>query len=183
MALITYEDKQTLNENPTIPDINKCKASDLNEIKQVVNDNYTELGNLEDLETTDKSSLVNAINEVNKPSLTLLYEGEWNSGNITLNDDITNYSMVYILMSGQGTYIPCPILPSELALNPTTGYIRGTGGYTSASTCLTYHFGATYQYSNPKVLTFIACRNVQHLSGGNHNAYAEMTVAKIIGVK
>lgn len=30
---ITYDDKVALNENPLIPDINKCKADDMNEIK------------------------------------------------------------------------------------------------------------------------------------------------------
>lgn len=39
MAKITYEDKAALNINPDIPDTNKCNASDMNEIKQVVNEN------------------------------------------------------------------------------------------------------------------------------------------------
>ena len=39
MAKITYEDKVALNINPDIPDTNKCNASDMNEIKKVVNDN------------------------------------------------------------------------------------------------------------------------------------------------
>lgn len=34
---ITYDDKVALNENPLIPDINKVKADDMNEIKNVVN--------------------------------------------------------------------------------------------------------------------------------------------------
>ena len=37
MALITYTDKVTLNENSGIPAINKVQASDMNEIKSVVN--------------------------------------------------------------------------------------------------------------------------------------------------
>lgn len=39
MAKITYEDKVALNINPDIPDTNKCNASDMNEIKKVVNEN------------------------------------------------------------------------------------------------------------------------------------------------
>lgn len=39
MAKVTFEDKVTLNENADIPNINKCMASDLNEIKSVVNEN------------------------------------------------------------------------------------------------------------------------------------------------
>lgn len=37
MAKITYLDKVALNENPDISDINKVKANDMNEIKNVVN--------------------------------------------------------------------------------------------------------------------------------------------------
>ena len=39
MSKITYTDKVTLNENPNVADINKVKASDMNEIKNVVNAN------------------------------------------------------------------------------------------------------------------------------------------------
>lgn len=37
MAKITYADKVALNENPSIADINKVNAADMNEIKTVVN--------------------------------------------------------------------------------------------------------------------------------------------------
>ena len=37
MGKLTYLDKVALNENPNIPDINKVKAVDMNEIKNVVN--------------------------------------------------------------------------------------------------------------------------------------------------
>lgn len=39
MAKIQYENKVALIENADIPDINKVKANDMNEIKQVVNEN------------------------------------------------------------------------------------------------------------------------------------------------
>lgn len=42
MAQITYADKVPLNENTSVADINKVKASDMNEIKSVVNTNYDE---------------------------------------------------------------------------------------------------------------------------------------------
>ena len=37
MAKINFANKQALNENANIPDINKVKDSDLNEIKNVIN--------------------------------------------------------------------------------------------------------------------------------------------------
>jgi hypothetical protein len=64
MAKITYTNKETLNEQPSIADKNKVKAEDMNEIKSVVNTNYGEVGNIANLNTTDKSSVVNAINEL-----------------------------------------------------------------------------------------------------------------------
>lgn len=78
MSKITYANKQALNENTSIADINKVKASDLNEIKEVVNQNddntatntieistiNNKIGDLNNLETTDKTNIVNAINGV-----------------------------------------------------------------------------------------------------------------------
>ena len=43
---ITYDNKTALNQNNDIPNINKVTASDMNEIKSVVNNNATELSNL-----------------------------------------------------------------------------------------------------------------------------------------
>ena len=64
MSKITYTDKVTLNENPNVADVNKVKADDLNEIKNVVNANDDYVGDLADLKTPDVSSIVNAINEL-----------------------------------------------------------------------------------------------------------------------
>lgn len=97
MAKITYADKTALNTNSQIADVNKVNDSDLNEIKSVVNDNDTNVGDLSTLNTTDKSSIVNAINELLP---TVLYStnkefsGIANNTIITLNDDITNYQRV-----------------------------------------------------------------------------------------
>ena len=64
MAKIQFENKVALNENANIPDVNKCKATDMNEIKSVVNGNDDLVGDLSMLNTTNKSSIVEAINEV-----------------------------------------------------------------------------------------------------------------------
>lgn len=42
MQLIQYTDKSALNENSEIADINKCNATDMNEIKSVINANVAE---------------------------------------------------------------------------------------------------------------------------------------------
>ena len=64
MAKITWTNKTALNPQPSISRENKCTDEDLNEIKQVVNTNDDNVGDLNDLDTTDKTSIVNAINEV-----------------------------------------------------------------------------------------------------------------------
>lgn len=43
MAKITYADKVALNENPNINAINKVRDVDMNEIKEVINDNETKV--------------------------------------------------------------------------------------------------------------------------------------------
>lgn len=65
MQSISYTNKSALNQNLSIADTNKCNAADMNEIKTVVNANATECGNASNLNTTDKTSLVNGINEIN----------------------------------------------------------------------------------------------------------------------
>ena len=51
MAKITYEDKEFLNKNENIADKNKVNDTDLNQIKEVINQNND---NLSDLNTSDK---------------------------------------------------------------------------------------------------------------------------------
>lgn len=62
--MITYEDKVALNENPDIADINKVTAGNMNEIKRVVNEQRTNIGDLSNLTTPIKDNLVVAINSM-----------------------------------------------------------------------------------------------------------------------
>ena len=108
MAKITYENKVALNVNSDIADVNKCNATDLNEIKNVVNtndDNTTNnsnaIGNLSSLNTTSKNNLVSAINEVNGKinaltAVTLYESTSGKNGNIILFDNVSNYSYIEI---------------------------------------------------------------------------------------
>lgn len=41
MAMITYDDKQAMGTQPTIPEVNKVTDSDMNEIKTAINNNTT----------------------------------------------------------------------------------------------------------------------------------------------
>ena len=58
MAQITYANKVALNENPEVADINKVKDSDMNEIKQVVNDNYNNTIQITNTQPTDSDNKI-----------------------------------------------------------------------------------------------------------------------------
>lgn len=64
MSKITYDDKIDLHVDSSIANINKVSASDMNEIKTAVNDNADDIGDISTLTTTDKTSVVNAVNEL-----------------------------------------------------------------------------------------------------------------------
>lgn len=61
---ITYEDKESKLIDESVPNKNKVRAEDMNQIKNVVNGLDTSIGDISNLKTIDKSNLVNAINEV-----------------------------------------------------------------------------------------------------------------------
>lgn len=97
MAKITYEDKVALNINYDTADINKVNASDLNEIKDVVNTNDDNVGLLSNLNTTNKSNLVNSINEVNNKfnySTSEQVIGKWTNGKPLYRKTITFTSTI-----------------------------------------------------------------------------------------
>lgn len=64
--LITYDDKIRL-KSQNVSEKYKVTAGDMNEIKSVVNTNAEEVGDTTSLTTTDKTNVVNAINELNTP--------------------------------------------------------------------------------------------------------------------
>lgn len=99
MAKIKYEDKEFLNKNESIADKNKVNDTDLNEIKNVVNENDDSVGNLSNLNTNDKSNLINAINSTLPVILyetDKTYSATSTNTKITLTDDITKYKRVVL---------------------------------------------------------------------------------------
>lgn len=62
---ISYSSKSDINTS-SVPATNKVSASDMNEIKSVVNDNADLMGDVSTLNTT-AANVVGAINEVNTP--------------------------------------------------------------------------------------------------------------------
>ena len=83
---ITYADKTALNENAGVNAVNKCQASDLNEIKSVVNNNATELANI-----VESGSNANG-NWVKYPDGTMICYGTRSFTNLRIN---TAFGSVY----------------------------------------------------------------------------------------
>lgn len=144
MAKITYEDKVTLHENGSIPDINKVKADDMNEIKNVVNENddniatnTNAIGTLSNLTTTSKTNLVSAINEVNSYTLrpTTLYSntGSTAQSSLTLTDTYTNYKYIEIYGERNGMWSYAKFIPA-LTSNTEMPNVGRNGNYLEIQT-------------------------------------------------
>ena len=63
LNLVTFQDKEKLNTDPNVANINKIIDSDMNQLKDVANTNANNIGDLSQLNTTDKSSIIGSINE------------------------------------------------------------------------------------------------------------------------
>lgn len=103
IAEISYSDKSDINTTAT-PEVNKITASNLNEIKSVVNTNANSMGDLSNLTTSETGNLVGAINElassqpviVRQVSFNISDSGTgWKMGNFSYST-ITGYTLVAV---------------------------------------------------------------------------------------
>lgn len=132
MGKITYADKVALNEVPSIADINKCKASDMNEIKNVVNtllndissstapqnpvlnDLWVDTNDGEYLAQVDDAVSTTSTNAVQNQAITNYVNGTvlYNdtsggaTGNIVLSDSAANYRFLEIIYTDNDGYVP-----------------------------------------------------------------------------
>ena len=100
MALITYNDKSNY-QSSSLANEYKVTADDMNEIKSVVNNNYP---------------------------VSLYNNSSGTAGNVTLSDDISNYSYIEIYFKGNNGSIDCAKVPTSFTtVNLTTGnYYNGS---------------------------------------------------------
>ena len=91
MSKINFNDKQFLYQNADVPAENKVNDVDMNEIKQVVNENDDKVGELNDLNTTDKSSMVSSINWL-VPTVLFNNENGVQQGN--LSESVSLYAKI-----------------------------------------------------------------------------------------
>lgn len=132
MGKITYADKETLYTNADIPANKKVQSSDMNEIKNIVNENDDKVGELNNLNTTDKTSIVNAINEIGTDYIIETgsnangYYEKYASGTLkqwgtaTVTDELkTAHGQFYRTASEQIINYPIPFIGEMPVLNLT----------------------------------------------------------------
>ena len=123
-------------------------ASNLNKIEQGIYDNslgVEKIGDTTNLNTTEKSTLVGAINEVNGnlPKITSLWSGSKSTtGSITLNKAYTNYDFLLVGIQAQS-------YSKGSELIPTSDIVQSTDGYNGYEITI---FQSTSVYANMSIL-------------------------------
>lgn len=130
MSKITYENKEQLNTNENIPAKNKCMASDLNEIKSIVNENDTNALYKKNVKTsqTNSDTEVYSCNYINSTIIPVVkFSGDFNNytenavgscDGLTINKPTTTafYGTMIVLQYGKNY---C----SQFAIDINTGYM------------------------------------------------------------
>ena len=110
MAQITYDDKSYLDENPSIPDVNKVTDDDMNEIKSVVN--------------TNDNTTTTAITGLQTYSTTETNTGKvWTDGK-TIYRQVFNLSNYGNLQNGSA--VSCPVANMETLIFQDITYFYNT---------------------------------------------------------
>lgn len=114
---ITYDDKQYLNQNSEIADVNKINDTDMNEIKIVVNNNATELTNVINAEVYSTNEVkTNKVWIDGKPIYRKVITGTKSSGWTDISLSNINYDTIYI--NGAETYF--------IYINSSTKFSKNT---------------------------------------------------------
>jgi hypothetical protein len=164
MAQITYANKVALNVNPEIAAINKVQDTDMNEIKQVVNDNYNNTIQITNTEPTDSDNKIwidtgeigsqaSEITNEYSTSTGLGYSANYvnnNFGNFKIqkvyDQDLTfsNFNEDITVSSVNGTVI-CYYLAEAWPRN----------SWGTSSTGVLVNLAINYQSSNPTQITLV----------------------------
>lgn len=127
MAIVTigFTDKSDVNTSST-PTINKVSAADMNEIKSVVNTNANLQGDLSSLDTTVKTSIVAALNEIINTQKWILYDTTTNTDTV---DIPTNYNEILIIANDQSTNLNMTINIPKLYIDNLSSQSSFQNGY------------------------------------------------------
>lgn len=184
MALIEYDNKVALNENPSIADINKVKADDMNEIKSVVNTNYGELSQM--ITNTQSSSTTNTYScKYSNEHFggVILYNNTTgvSTGTVPLSDSIQNYSFIEVY--GYATtdqVVDCCKMPQDR-------YDKRGNLYSINSDGNIYIKLLIFEFTNNTTINIrknISWWKPNNTASGGYNANEnEIKIVKVIGYK
>lgn len=177
MGHINYANKEALNKNPEIADINKVTDDDMNEIKQVVNDNYDNTIVISDTQPTsednkiwiDTGEVQNLGSEVHigseidsKIGLNILYSKNLFDVNsmIELTGQVRRYSDGVVVSVSNYSGIKVPVNPNTTYTITTNGDYSNLAFYNSS---YTYISGESFTHSNESV-SFTTPANCYYIS-------------------
>ena len=165
MSKITYTDKVAINIDPSVAAINKCQASDMNSIKNAINQN----GSFTPLTINNNTGVfycslegtlaTNDIIKVNVP--TTIGNTNWY---VSVDNDTTNYAVLY----EDGTNVK-PIDVSdknvELYFNGSNFVLIGSTVQNAYSTSTTVPYSANYTNSAFQMVGTLLYNNVSGTTG------------------
>lgn len=197
MAQITYANKVALNENPEIANINKVTDDDMNEIKQVVNDNYNNTIQITDTEPTDSDNKIwidtgevgSAVSEITNEYSTstgLGYSANYvnnlikfekigndltGTGTLNLSKPITDYTFILVITFGGTRSAKTSVLiPTELA----TTYNASDDFSGSAIQSTSVFYQTEFYFSNSTTI---------NITGASHSGWPNAGIKAVYGIK
>lgn len=172
---ITYDDKISLTTSE-LPRANKCTDDDLNEIKQVVNNNADKL----DENTSNIEELQQQVEILNGITLFENADGVGSGTNITLSETAANYNYLEFFYKRVSTE---DVLESTKIESPNNKQVGMSIIYASSDTLLQL-YGARMRISGTNVtwsgstVTTISATSISSTSATN-----ALKVYKIVGYK
>ena len=163
---ITYDDKVSLTTS-ALPRANKCTDDDLNEIKQVVNDNADEL----DENTTNIEGLQG----------TILFENEDGvNTNIVLSESAINFNYIEIFYARKGSLT---IFSSVKVENPDGKYVQLSFNHSPVSETMQIYGSRLYINGttiNREQTTMFQMNNTGFIS---MSTATDLNIYKVVGYK
>ena len=181
---ITYTNKVDLYTDSSIADINKVKASDMNEIKSVVNNNANEIPIVQNTYGTGTNK-VYSCDYINGVDLYTNLNGSKDT--ITLSDNPFNYTRIDIIFGPPGVL-------TDYAPNQMTTYPKFSNWWTMTYNWQENSWGGilgqkiTYEVNGT---TYQITRSRTNYLGGNYQGFSNywsnytdgMMIVKVIGYK
>lgn len=196
IKLVQFEDKENLNTNPQLPEINKVIDSNMNELKGVANTNANNIGDLKNLNTIGKESLVEAINSSNHLIRDFIVELDTDEITIdNLNLEIgKNYRILMNGASGGGSGLTNIILlPNGItsySVSRIAGLENNNGSINSVFNTNTQslylgrvYLGNNYSIDNVLLLNDTFAKNIsQYGTPGTDGSYCFGNLSGIVNI-